>query len=134
MNRKNLKKLADYLADLPEGGPEFDMTMFYTEKDRVLRPNQIPRTMCGTAACAAGHATHIPGLEAYEDEITWGQYLSRIFKLGCDEDAWCFSGAWDSHDNTAVGASKRINYMLKQGVPSAFTIGGDYDDSIPLYQ
>lgn len=141
MNRKNLKKLADYLADLPEGGPKFDMDKYYysnkvPERPYGLEPNTLV-PLCGTSACAVGHATHVEGLEAFDDEGHWQQYIRRIFDMEefSIEYHWCFSSRWYDYDNTAKGASKRINYFLKNGLPSGF--GGRHDINHPckaLYQ
>lgn len=122
MNRKNLKKLADYLADLPEGGPRFDMTWYYTVPgDNNVFPSEIVES-CKTAACAVGYATHIRGLEAYDDEHNWGTYIERIFGFyeGSESYTWCFHADWGDYDNTAKGASKRIKYFLKNGIPDEF--------------
>jgi len=127
MNRKNLKKLADYLADLPEGGPKFNMGMFYTKGGgsdgcfyRDLGPCDVVEHTCGFAACAVGHATHVKGLEAYEDEDSWDEYIDRVFGSERLTYAWCFDDSWEEVDNTPEGASKRINYMLKHGTPDGF--------------
>lgn len=137
MNRKNLKKLADYLADLPEGGPRFDMKWYYTTPgDNNVYPSEIVNS-CNTAACAVGYATHIRGLEAYEDEDTWNAYMFRIF--GIRESSapydWRFHADWRYDDNTAKGASKRIKYFLKHGIPESF-INANYISKkiVALYQ
>jgi len=83
------------------------------------------RDLCGTAACAAGHATAL--FDPEKDE-TWHEYIERVFGIKSKfvanrEWYWLFSSVWKNIDNTPTGAALRILYMLDNGVPASF---GEY--------
>lgn len=107
MNRENLKKLADYLLS-GELKAKFNMTFFaalgYTLSDT-----------CGTVGCAVGHGPYA-GIPKLPDEI-WPDYAIRVFGIGQEDFAWCFSGSWDGVDNSPIGAAKRILWLLEKGRP-----------------
>lgn len=133
-HRKNLKKLADYLWDLPRNYNHFDMGDFCVIDDPILyMPIEPHETSCGikeldycgTAACAAGHGPSA-GIKARKDE-DWRQYVGRVF--GCGDSLpddgfeyaafeFLFDSYWNDVDNTPKGAAKRIYYFLENGLPS----------------
>lgn len=122
--RANLAKLADYLAALPKNYEGFRMSTYSTETHKAIHE-------CGTAACAAGHGP-AAGIEAEEDE-DWQSYVSRVFFPFLTDRAgwlWCFSPAWQSHDNTPHGAAARIRWYLEHGLPEDFL--EQVDGTVPL--
>lgn len=100
MNRKNLKKLADYLES-ENLKAEFDMQYF--------------ENMCGSAVCAIGHAPYA-GIPKKPNE-DWVDYSQRVFDIRSVEWIWCFSEGWSKSDNSPQGAAKRINWLLNHGLP-----------------
>tara|TARA_R110002094_G_scaffold153354_5_gene140891 strand:- start:3436 stop:3891 length:456 start_codon:yes stop_codon:yes gene_type:complete len=118
MNRKNLKKLADYLAALPQDYTEFDMTCYASDG---LSPYETHHT-CGTVGCAIGHGPKVKGLEALPEE-GWTGYIKRVcgFEEESREYDWVFDGFWSDVDNTTTGAALRIYTLLDSGVPEGFT-------------
>lgn len=127
MNRENLKKLADGLR-----GPlvaEFDMGAFvYSRSDQLQHEDDVESVAdfcstnpgCGTAACAAGHATYL--VTPKRPDETFHNYCKRVFDVDPLECGgpwdWCFSAGWSYVDNTPAGAADRIDWMLINGVPS----------------
>jgi hypothetical protein len=118
MNRKNLKKLADYLVNLPEHYKGFDMSVYSDDDEET--PYTAVHT-CGTVGCAIGHGPYIKGMEAFKGE-GWGAYVYRV--CGFDEDSieydWVFDSGWARSDNTAEGAAMRITMLLESGIPTMF--------------
>ncbi len=113
MNRENLIKMADYLLqnDLKA---DFHMSAF-TDNEHCLSVH----TNCGTVGCVIGHGPYA-GIEKHMNE-TWLKYSDRVFLNDCSKEwAWCFSFRWSAIDNTAIGAAKRIYYLLEHGLPSSW--------------
>lgn len=133
MNRKNLKLLADYLWNLPEGYEHFDMYFFHTGADT---PSDA-HISCGTAACALGHSPYVQGLPGPLEGERWFQYSGRIFDLnsgflkGWD---WCFSSDWAEIDNTPKGAAKRIYYLLSLRNEDDLTRFSYSKEDVAMYQ
>lgn len=130
MNRENLQKLATFLAygTAPEG-VQFDMSSYSPFNDRYER-----QLSCGTAGCAVGWAP-FAGIEKLPHE-SFADYCDRqlVEKLA-DGWNWCFSGYWAHYDNTPLGAAKRIQYFLDNGLPEEFEDEGDINaDRLNLYQ
>lgn len=112
MNRDNLLKLANYLE-----GPlvaKFDMST-YDSYYGVLSS-----TNCGTVGCALGHGPYAGIEKDYDD--SWGEYCDINFDLSKSEWSWCFDSLWSLIDNTPIGASKRIKYLLSNGLPKQFNL------------
>lgn len=125
MNKKNLLKLADFLEGVePE---KFDMRNYRaaSRKDTAGVPYN-GRDNCGTVGCALGWAPFAINKEPESDNesVFWDKY-SRVH-FGLEEESaewsWCFSPTWCAWDNSPEGASKRIRYMLKEGVPRQYRI------------
>lgn len=140
--RENLRKLADYLAALPEDYQHFEMSYFfqlnYDLMDRLyqdslrgkpgLKSNLFYKkgfyeshlTECGSAACAIGHAPaaleiELADYDFIDDWVIFSkQFLIKVEDLGWD---WCFSGVWEITDNTPHGAAQRIYTFLDAGLP-----------------
>ena len=136
MKKRNLRKLANYLLNLPEGYKHFDMeTLCSTDKgafdDSPLAVKAVIES-CGTTACALGHAPTIRGFEP-EDGEDWEEYCERMFGLEFNENdwEWCFGTIWEGLDNSPLGAALRIFYLLDFGAPDRW----DYDEgqAVPLY-
>ena len=132
MNRKNLRKLANYLINLPVDYKYFDMRFFKIDKetkdeieiggqhDDFLSQTQIqPRevNVCNTVACALGHGPSA-GIKPSDKDVTWWDYGHNHFlNNGSPEWDWCFGYDWVEVDNTPQGAGKRIIYLLENGLP-----------------
>jgi hypothetical protein len=96
----------------------------------VLSPNTLLREQpipdCGTVCCAIGTAPYA-GITVFEDEY-WSEYAARVFGINTHNwlsieyalYIWLFDYEWYKVDNTAQGASKRIIYTLKHGIPSNY--------------
>lgn len=112
MNRENLRRMADYIATVPQS--DFTMVRYRLSGDRVSHK-------CGSVGCVVGHCTvldnakNIPVNEMRE--IDFGLWSERFTGLTGDQWDWCFSDEWTYADNTPEGASKRINYLLEHGLP-----------------
>lgn len=123
MNRKNLRKLANYLLNLPEDYKHFHMGDYLTLEGSYYSARRAKEIInyCGTAGCAIGHAPLIKGLEAGNEY--WSEYTSRVFGVDEFKDArwrWAFHPDWSAVDNTPQGAALRILYMLDFDVPKRF--------------
>ena len=132
---ENLLKLANHLESLPEDYEHFGMQNFFiVESDENLGhfpdvvKNSEALSHCGTVACAVGHGPFI-GIEPLEGEY-WTTYSERVFIKNVREWEWCFSGEWRKLDNTPHGAAKRIQVLLRKGLPD-FEV---YTDSLEQYK
>lgn len=123
--KANLIKLSAYLRGVVE---DFDMRYFNQyERDAC-------KHACGTSACAVGHGPSA-GLKPLLGE-RWISYSKRVFiefnddtKLAELAWEWCFSDEWSGVDNTALGASRRIDYLLEHGLDDVISVtdrGWDY--------
>ena len=123
--KANLVKLSAYLKTVQD---DFNMAHFHPYTTEACKNE------CGTSACAVGHGPSA-GIEPLKDE-KWISYSGRVFiemtgnvtlaSLAWD---WCFSDGWADVDNTARGASRRIDYLLEHGlgkVIGAVDCGWDY--------
>jgi hypothetical protein len=119
-HRKNLKKLADYLAALPPDYKHFNMRTYVSGG---LDPDDLTRDYlkgCGTVACAAGHAPAAGigrrSLGRYRD---WQEYLEYfLLPVGAPYTElfqWMFDATWSFTDDTPQGAAKRIYFVLEHG-------------------
>ena len=112
MNKDNLQILATYLKGPLEAS-------FHMDRFDDGRGPMFGRSDCGTVGCAVGHGPYAGLPKEFEQ---WDEYCERVFGLVYFDQThmWCFSGEWWTVDNTAIGASLRIDYMLKHGVPDEF--------------
>lgn len=139
IQRKNLKKLADYLEVLPQDYAHFDMGYYFDSPDSYLEdPWEISKKdyhTCGTVACAIGHS---PLLFKCGNIDSWDDLAREKFGISVsswmyDDTEWdfLFSSSWSIVDNTAQGAGKRINWFLENGLPDEW----DYDKAtVALYK
>ncbi len=122
VRRQNLRKLAIYLANLPDDCKHFDMYMYcYNSRTHCdINPADVAdvENECGTVACALGHGPAAGILPKREQ--SWVRY-GMINFYGADQDdtihTFLFGGTWKNLDNTAKGAAKRIYWYLEHGVP-----------------
>lgn len=123
MNRENLKKLADGLR-----GPlvaEFNMSSFVrtspneTADEEVTDVSVLAANHCGTAACAAGHATYLVAPKKVGEPFH--RYIARVFGLEFHANKlqwiWVFGGMWNIADCSPAGCADRIDWMLEHGAP-----------------
>ena len=118
MNRRNLRKLANYLLNLSNDYDHFGMATYNNDG----RPRQAMATaQCHTVACALGHGPYAGILPlTAEGSRDWSDYQAEVFGLDCFEWAWCFEAGWYRVDNTPKGAALRIFYLLDEGVPQRY--------------
>lgn len=124
INRKNLLRMAEYIENIPQD--RFDMGAY--------RSNMLDKTKhaCGTIGCVIGHCTVLDDIENIPtlasslgvkpntiDFSGWSESFTglRHFSHGW---SWCFGGEWADVDNTPKGASDRIKYFVKHGVPKNY--------------
>ena len=124
-HKANLKKLAKYLATLPDDYEKFHMKVYCSTideggyvGDEDFGPNQadaILSNKCGTVACALGHGPSA-GIMPTKDDHFWDQYSENHFGLVWGSDGWthCFDVEWaqDPETNTPKAAAKRIHEYL----------------------
>ena len=110
---KNLKKMAKYIATIPQ--EQFDMSKYGIEDRNLIG--------CGTVGCVLGHCIALDKenvITSFSTESsiyheTWAKTFTGI--THSDERDFLFHSFWDTIDNTPIGASKRILYFIKHGLP-----------------
>lgn len=133
---RNLLTLAEGLLELPADYSGFHMHYYrvrsaFDDCDPPLSmlspsgefegygdPMRVPN-VCGTVACAVGHAPEILGVapRLYE---SWDGYAEWVFgDLPEDLFSYCFDSDWDQHDNTPQGAAARIVHLLEVAASGA---------------
>lgn len=155
MNRKNLRKLATYLGNLPRNYDAFEMEIFFSGTSREAENEYAERNggvgACGAVACAVGHgpsagilfppaseeselwilSNHNPLPELIPD---WTEYSKLNFINNSEnpgEWEWCFGGGWTHVDNTPQGAAARIRWLLAGNTPPEID---DYDEDMRPFQ
>lgn len=115
MNRENLQKLADFIKTVPQ--EIFDMTH--------IRIGQTDKPECDSVGCVIGHATilwkeeDLPRNEVsgtINFPLFWREFSGLDLNV-FDASYWIVSATWRDVDNTPLGASKRIEWLLNHGVP-----------------
>jgi hypothetical protein len=113
MNIPNLLKMAEYIATVPQ--EMFDMK-YYRERD------DFASHKCNSVGCVLGHCTvldkaaKLPKHFSEIDFVDWSEGFTGIGFMD-NEWNWCFHGMWNEVDNTPIGASKRIKYLIEHGLP-----------------
>lgn len=112
--RANLVQLARFLYTEPIEASQFRMGSFIDSDCQYATKLRS----CGTAGCAVGWAPQA-GIKAHRREFYWN-YCNRTLideEASLDEWIWCFGPSWADYDNTPRGASKRILWLLVNGLP-----------------
>jgi hypothetical protein len=133
---ENLRLLAQYLR---KSRSKFDMEVYAALPnnnglDKDLSPDQV--TQCGTVCCAAGSgpklAKKYTQFEPLVTETDWRPYIERVYgvKEFSSEWYWMFGYGWYFTDNTRLGAAKRIEWYLENGVPDDW--GDQMHGEVPL--
>lgn len=117
MNRENLQRMADHIKTIPEDA--FDMSAY-------RYANHIS-SECNTIGCAIGHCTVLDDKELPRfstggiDFAEWSKDFTGLVRsdgsMNMDAWAWCFSAEWAHVDDTPLGASQRIEWLLEHGLP-----------------
>ena len=122
MNVPNLLKLAEFLDNLPENYPNFNMGEWvWSDNDSnalaIDELDSVSISECGYVACAVGHAPQALGLTTSELEgmDDWLTFINKYLEVTPDEQAWLFSDQWETLDNTHKGVAKRIRYTIENG-------------------
>lgn len=121
INIKNLIRMVNHLKTIPS--KHFSMVRYrdkHNEKEHE----------CNSVGCAIGHCVqldepqNVPRSDYGSSNILFIAWSRQFTGLSClsVEWEWCFSGCWAYSDNTPVGASMRILYMLENGVPEGWDI------------
>lgn len=116
--------MADYIKTIPQ--EQFDMKKYRSTHDSYSHE-------CNSVGCVIGHCIileeessvmNLP-LSSHPhggiDFTRWSERFTGLHRTSKEWD-WCFTDDWSLFDNTPPGASKRIEYMLKYGVPSDFDV------------
>lgn len=114
MNKENLLRMAEYIATVSQG--RFDMEKFRDDFN-------YESYECKFAGCVIGHCTILDKYEdipKFEDGainfVLWSERFTGISPFSSAWD-WCFSWEWATSDNTSIGASKRIKWLVENGLP-----------------
>lgn len=105
--------MAEYIRTIPQ-----DRFAMGSYRDTGYREQ-----ICYSVGCVIGHCTaidkdeNIPRSESGNIDFDLWSMLFTGLSVGSEEWMWCFSGGWETSDNTAIGASKRIEYLLANGLP-----------------
>ena len=114
MNRVNLQKMADHIKTIPQ--EMFDMGCYRRDYLPEFEPE------CKTIGCVIGHCTVLdPDLfikirEKNFPFDVWSETYTSLATMS-REWCWCFSDEWQFVDNTPLGASKRIEWIINNGLP-----------------
>lgn len=111
MNKENLQRMADYIKTIPQ--EKFDMGLF---RDGDRRTHE-----CNSVGCIIGNCTILDNepLPRYNDGSIDFQKWSINFTgiTNTHHWNWLFGGSLRYIDNTTLGASKRIEHYIKNGLP-----------------
>lgn len=116
MNRENLQKMANHIKTIPQ--KRFSMAEFRTFND----PKDMETHECNTIGDVIGHCTVLDNEDNIPRMMTgvidFNKWSAVYTGLSIDsiEWLWCFSKHWVNTDNTPTGASKRIEWLLKNGL------------------
>lgn len=110
MNKNNLLKLADYLANLRQSEWwKFDMKVFCSDGGLMGSVD------CGAIGCAVGHGPYA-GIPKRISE-SWAAYSFRVFGLDCFAGEWVylFDAGWSDvpRRNTPKATANRIRRFVE---------------------
>lgn len=127
-HRRNLRKLADHLASLPEDYIYFHIDTYwssvvprgqgYGELNGLSVVEEHPIDVldnvseCGAVACAIGHGP-IAGIPLNPDDLSWRAYAARVFgthETGSRAGSYMFGCYGNS--NNPQDAAERIRKVL----------------------
>lgn len=111
MNKENLLRMADFIEIIPE--ELFSMNDY--------RMDQYMSHKCNSVGCAIGHSVildnieNIPMLGNYA--INFSRWSEMFTGLVSHDMEWefCFCSYWVNVDNTPIGVSNRIRYLVNKG-------------------
>ena len=143
MDKGNLLKLAEHLKTKVTKR-QFDMEMYRKKRKfffkKVDTAYKVDRSDCGSIGCALGWAPFVEGLESQTEDLHYNReygcwcvhfdkYCERVFGLYIfhPEWEWCFSPRWKDVDNTPKGAARRIEYLVRHGVPEGWRLPDQLD-------
>jgi hypothetical protein len=106
--------MANYIKNIPQ--ESFNMITY--------RKGDTKSIECNSIGCVIGHCVSLDRSKTIpryheSEEIDFEKWSGRFTGLGYydNEWDWCFSADWSDTDNTPIGASKRIEWLLKHGIP-----------------
>lgn len=120
-NLVNLQRMVEHLKTIPQSA--FDIENYRTPN--IWEDLEFTHK-CNTIGCIVGHCTELDTPEnikkfanTYDSEA--GKFLkwSKHFTGFGLETGWeyCFSGHWESIDNTVLGAIARLQHFIDNGLP-----------------
>jgi hypothetical protein len=105
----------------------------------VFRTEQRTAPECNSVGCALGHATRLEtgDLPRYADGnisfVGWSEIFTGLREIS-PEWGWCFWGTWGEHDDTPLGAAKRIEYLLEgKPLPDLLSLTGPTAEMVEMY-
>ena len=118
MNRENLGRMSDYIRTISQ--EQFSMIDYRSGQQETIE--------CDSVGCIIGHCTILDLPENIPIRTYFhGGGNSKLFDIwstrftGLESHSkewlWCFAYYWKYSDDTPEGASKRIDYLLDNGLP-----------------
>ncbi len=119
MNIKNLKRASKLIRKLD---PKVFSISLYREGSEFSHK-------CNSIGCGVEHCTKLDKLQNIP-RLLIGLWSRVFFELNAYEWNWCFSSDWVLLDNTPIGCSNRIDYLIEKGLPKDFK---DVDEKFLIY-
>jgi hypothetical protein len=121
LDLKNLRKISKFIKKIPQ--KDFDMLTFR----KSFKATNHSSHECGSIGCVIGHCTILDKIEniplysnGHIDFSSWSEIFTGA-SFGSEIWDYMFGYHWYSIDNTPLGASKRIDYIIKNGkVPESY--------------
>ncbi len=112
MNKENLQRMADYIRTINPSN--FSMEFW--------RNGQEQKPECDSVGCVIGHCTvldaeNIENFIQPNGKIDFDEWSNHFTGIQSAEWYWCFDADWYYRDNTPEGAARRIEWLIKNGVP-----------------
>jgi len=116
MNKENLQLMSDHIKTIPQ--ELFDMSGYRRSYDSY----DYRKIECNSIGCVIGHCVQLdPEYKIIPrnkfNVIDFAKWSLNFTKIDGDEWGWCFGSSWSNVDNTPTGASKRIEYLINNGLP-----------------
>lgn len=113
IKKGNLLKIAEHIKTIPQD--KFDMGNFrqfdFTNIETEFVGDVISLSVILDKDNVINNFTDEYGIAFRE----WSRYYTGLEPFS-DRWDWCFSWKWKNIDNTPTGASKRIKYLLENGL------------------